>query len=37
MQARNRPEIFLTNLTLNPARPEKPGPTYNSDAHAPVR
>jgi len=21
---------ILTNLSLNPARPEKPGPTYNS-------
>jgi len=40
VQARKRPETFWQTLartrprTLNPARPEKPGPNYNSAIHA---
>ena len=40
VQARKRPETFWQTLartrprTLNPARPEKPGPNYNSAMHA---
>jgi len=31
LRARNGPRYILTSLSPNPAWPENPGPTYNSD------